>query len=140
MGGILIIEILEKNKDIRDSITHFIFQPMIASNELRKYLIYNNFKIIDEGLAKEDNKFYEIIYARRGEDYIEEDIYYDISKKLIDKNHPLLKEFIEYKINILNNILEELKDKESKKSKDRFKEVKGLKMRYEEVLNNIESY
>ena len=139
MGGILIIEILEKNKDIRDSITHFIFQPMIASNELRKYLIYNNFKIIDEGLAKEDNKFYEIIYARRGEDYIEEDIYYDISKKLIDKNHPLLKEFIEYKINILNNILEELKDKESKKSKDRFKEVKGLKMRYEE-LNNIESY
>ncbi len=54
---------------------------MIASNELRKYLIYNNFKIIDEGLAKEDNKFYEIIYARRGEDYIEEDIYYDISKK-----------------------------------------------------------
>ena len=66
MGGLLIKEILEKNKAVSDSIINFILQPMVAGKELREYLISNNFEILKEKLIKEDNKYYEIIYAKKG--------------------------------------------------------------------------
>ena len=43
MGGLLIRDILEKDKDVRESIVNFILQPMVAAKELREYLIENNF-------------------------------------------------------------------------------------------------
>ncbi len=139
MGSLLMIDILENDKNITDSIKYFIFQPMVASKELRQYLLENKFTIIDEELAKEDDKFYEIIYAKRGEDFVKEDIYYDISHKLIEKKHPLLNEFIENKINYIENILLELKDKKTPKSIEKYKELTIKKAKYREVLDSIES-
>ncbi|MBC8590752.1 tRNA (adenine(22)-N(1))-methyltransferase [Wansuia hejianensis] len=138
MGGLLIGDILEKNKNVTDSITYFILQPMVASKELRQYLIDNKFIIIDEGLVKEDNKFYEIIFAMKGLDYIENHIYYEISQKLIDKNNPLLREFIQNKINISENIMKELKSKESSKSIEKYENLKRSVAIYREVLEKIE--
>src|SRR5690625_4058622 len=46
MGGLLIKEILDSDKEKTSSITNFILQPNIASKELRKYLVGNNFVII----------------------------------------------------------------------------------------------
>lgn len=85
MGGILISEILEKDKDITRTIKNFIFQPMVGGEELRKYLTENNFQIVDEELIFEDGKYYEIIFAREGEQEIKKDIYYEISEILIKK-------------------------------------------------------
>lgn len=139
MGGILIQRILEKNKETTDSIDYFIFQPMVASKELRKYLSQNNYKILDEKLAKEDDKFYEIIYAIRGKEEFKKDIYYEISQRLIEKNHPLLKEFIEDKINSLKPIINDLKDKTSRRSVERYNELNKLLDQYREVLKEIET-
>lgn len=137
MGGLLIRDILEKNKEVRDSIVHFIFQPMIASKELRQYLIKNRFIIVDESLAKEGDKFYEIIYAKRGWTCVEDDINYEVSNKLIEKNHPLLKEFLKYKINKQEIILDKLKYETSDKSSKRYEEV-GEKIKdYSNILNSL---
>ena len=65
MGGLLIRDILEKDKEVTDSIVNFILQPMVAAKELREYLVENSFEIIKEELVKEDNKYYEIILAKR---------------------------------------------------------------------------
>ena len=65
MGGLLIRDILEKHKEISNSIIDFILQPMVAAKELRQYLIENNFEIIKEELVKEENKYYEIIHAKK---------------------------------------------------------------------------
>lgn len=139
MGGILIQEILEKNKTITDSIDYFIFQPMVASKELRKYLIKNNFKIIDEKLSKENNKFYEIIYVKKGKDELREEIYYEISERLIEKKDPLLKEFVENKINSTKLIMDTLEDEKSKKNIGRYNELKKSLGEYMEVLKRIET-
>lgn len=139
MGGILIRDILEKNKEVRDSINNFIFQPMIASKELREYLLNNHFEIIDEGLVKEDNKFYEIIYAKRGLGFIEEDIHLEIGRKLIDKNHPLLGEFLQYKIDVGKSIMAKLGDTVTEKTEERRKELEKSIEEYKEVLGKIES-
>lgn len=137
MGGLLIENILENNIKTRDSIVNFILQPMIASKELRQYLIKNNFKIIDETLAKEGDKFYEIIYAKRELSYVGDEIDYEISKKLIEKNHPLLKEFIIFNINKLEFIINKLKGERSPKSIQRYSEVKEKRDIYKTVLNSL---
>lgn len=139
MGGILIQNIMEKNKEVTDSIGYFIFQPMIASKELRQYLSRNNFKIIDEELSKEGDKFYEILYVEKGCENPKKEIYYEISEKLVEKKHPLLKEFIGNKIKLINSVMENLKDKTSKRSVERYKELEEKINEYMEVLNSIEA-
>lgn len=138
MGGLLIRDILDKDRKKTNTITHFILQPNIAVNELRKYLYENNFEIIDEALVKEENKFYEIIYAKKGKAYIEKEIYYEIGQKLIENQDSLLNEFIEFKIKIIKEILEELKNIETEKALNRKKELERELLQLKEVLKEIE--
>lgn len=137
MGGLLIKEILEKNKGLTDSITNFIFQPMVASGELREYLICNNFKIVKESLAKEGNKFYEIIYAKKGLDYVDKDIYFDIGKSLFTDKHSLVEEFIQNKIQSASNIRKNLDGTSSEKGMTRYVELTEKIKEYKEVLREI---
>lgn len=139
MGGLLIRDILEKDKEISNSIINFILQPMVASKELREYLVENNFQIIDEDLVKEDDKYYEIIHAKPGKTPIDKEIYYEISPILIRKRHPLLKEFIQYKINSAKKIIKELEGLETEKSKERYEELLEAIKEYKEVLKEVES-
>jgi tRNA (adenine22-N1)-methyltransferase len=138
MGGLLIRDILDKDKELTNSINNFILQPMIAAKELREYLNKNDFVIIDEDLVKEDDKFYEIMLVKKGKELIEKDIYFDISKKLIHKNHRLLKEFLQYKINSIKEILSKLTDQSSEKSLLRYDELNKLLIDYKEVMDKIE--
>ncbi len=139
MGGILITEILEKGKNKLCGIDNFIFQPMVASIELRKYLAENNFKILDEDLVFEEGKYYEIINAKRGEQKIRKDINYEISERLIEKHHPLLKAFVKHKIDKIKSIINEIKYIDTKKSRKKYIESQELLKDYQEVLNLIES-
>lgn len=138
MGGILIKDILERNKDIVQSINNFIFQPMVGAKELRQYLIGNNFKILDENLVLEEGKYYEIIFARREKSYIEKDIYYDISKILLEKKHPLLGSFIQYKIDKLEKIINDIKLVGTERSREKHRKLERLLKDYKEVLIEVE--
>ncbi|CCQ97364.1 conserved hypothetical protein [[Clostridium] ultunense Esp] len=138
MGGLLIRDILDKDREKRDSITNFILQPNIATKELRKYLYENNFEIIDEKLVKEDNKFYEIIYAKKGKSHVEDYIYYEIGEKLIVKDGLILKEFLEDKIKIIKKILQELEGKKTERSEVRRKELMEKIEELKVVLKKIE--
>lgn len=138
MGGLLIRDILEKDKKITNSVINFILQPMVASKELREYLINNNFDIIKEDLVKEENKYYEIIFAKKGKSFVEKDIHYEISTLLIKEKHVLLKEFIEYKLSSTEGIIKELENIDTDKSKERYNELINIINEYKEVLREIE--
>jgi len=139
MGGLLIRDILDANKEITTSITNFILQPNIASRELREYLYDNNFEIIDEKLVKEFDKFYEIIWAKKGKGYLKESFYLEIGEKLILNQDPLLKEYISHKISITESIMEKLEIEKSEKSRERYMELNEKIKEYKEVLSKIES-
>ena len=51
------------------------------------------------------------------------DIYYEVGKKLILNRDPLLQEFVNYKIEKIQNILKELKEQDSSKAKERYEEL-----------------
>ncbi|MDR7870160.1 MAG: class I SAM-dependent methyltransferase [Tissierellaceae bacterium] len=139
MGGVLISKILEENKDTCNTIETFILQPMVASKELREYLIHNGYMIVDESLAKEGKRFYEIIVAKKGKGTIQKDIYYEIGHKLIEKNHPLLREFIYNKKKSVMDIIAKLITDETVKTKTRYKELTEILEEYREVEREVES-
>lgn len=121
MGGILIGELLEANKEVAHSVDKLILQPMQAQEELRQYLLNNGYEILDECLEKEDFRLYEIIVAKyTGKNTkLEDDIYYEVGKKLIENKDELLEEFIANKIKKYNNIIEKLGDKDSEAIKSK---------------------
>lgn len=140
MGGLLIRDILDNSKDVADSITHFVLQPNVAADELRKYLYENNFIIIDEKLVKEANKFYEVIYAKKGKSLLRNNIYLEIGEKLILNKDPLLKEFINSKIDVASDIIKKLKDNDTSRTKERYLELSNKIQTLKEVLKIIESH
>ena len=139
MGGILISEILENSKEVSKTIENFILQPMVGVEELRRYLIGNNFKIIDEELVFEDGKYYEIIFAKEGHQVIDKEIYFEISEILIKEKHPLLKSYIEHKKDKIKSIMRDIESIETKRSKDKYDQIRSKLDKYQEVLSEIDS-
>lgn len=137
MGGILMTEILDKDLKLRDSVVRYILQPMVGVKELREYLFSNNFKLIEEDLVFEDEKYYEIMVVEKGIEPSKEEIYFDISDGLIKKEHPLLKDYINFKINKNNIILNNLKSSRSKESLEKKKALEELISNYERVLLDV---
>ncbi|RDY29438.1 SAM-dependent methyltransferase [Romboutsia weinsteinii] len=113
MGGILISQLLEAKPEVAHSAGKLILQPMQAQDELRCYLLNNGYEILDEVLVKEDFRIYEIIITKyTGKNTpVEDDIYYEVGKKLIENNDELLKEFIDKKIYKYNAVIEKLEGK-----------------------------
>ncbi len=95
MGGDLISNIIEESKNIALKAKQLILQPMTSVDNLRRYLSENGFKIIDENIVREYHHFYFIIKAQKGIQQIDDDIYYEISKILIDKKEPTMLEYID---------------------------------------------
>ncbi|MGM9530439.1 tRNA (adenine(22)-N(1))-methyltransferase TrmK, partial [Intestinibacter sp.] len=95
--------------------------PMQSPEELRKFLYQNGYEILDEYLVREEHRLYEIIVCRyRDLEASEIDpIYYEVGQKLIEKNDPLIKDFIENKIRINKNILNKLEGKEGSAVEER---------------------
>lgn len=133
MGGLLIRDIIESSKITAKSISNFVLQPMIAQAELRKYLIDNDFIIVDEDLAQEGKRIYEIIIVKHGTQKIENNIYMDIGKPLIDKKHPLLPSLINLKKNELIKIINLCKGKNSRNAELRIKECNNKLLALKEV-------
>lgn len=137
MGGLLICDILEQGKAVAEKASTLILQPMVAQEELRRWLVSNNYCIVEEDLVREDNRIYEIIVAVPCPDPVkpERDIYYDIGWKLIESKHPLLEDFIEKKIRSLEGIINQLQAGKSEAVARRMKELKDRLGQYKEVYH-----
>lgn len=61
MGGELIAEIMDKDPWCKNKKYHFILQPMTKADVLRRFLYQNGFEILEETLAPEKDKLYNIL-------------------------------------------------------------------------------
>lgn len=133
MGGMLIAEIIEQSKSVATAAKILVMQPMLDSGKLRRYLLQSGFEIIEEELAKEDRKIYEIIWARYTGKVIETANMMDIGPIIIEKKHLLAKDLIDKKVTELNSIIEKLGLIETELSQKRFQECKEQLNYYNEV-------
>lgn len=125
MGGYLIRDILMRGSDVIDDSTRLILQPMVAAKELREYLADNGFEIVTEKLAREEDKFYNIIYARKGVSPLTEKELL-LGKGIEDDEN--FGDYVTFNVNVVSKIINGLK-----KSKDKDGEI----ARYEHLLEII---
>lgn len=135
MGGNLIRDILLDDMDIVKSLNYMILQPVQNPEILRKFLYENGFEILDEELCYDEGKYYEYMKVRYGKfmDKPQEDIYFYISPVLLNKKHPLLKEYITYKRDKAKNVVFNLVEN-TENAANRKKELEIYISKLEEVL------
>jgi tRNA (adenine22-N1)-methyltransferase len=110
MGGNLIRDIVESSLSTFKALDFAVLQPVQNPEILRKHIYEAGYSIIDEELCFDENKYYEIIKVRFGEEpKTLDEIYYEISPILIKKKHPLLSKYIEVKIEKNIKIIESIK-------------------------------
>lgn len=139
LGGIQIAEIINNSIEIAKSAKKLILQPMQKTQILRRELNNMGFKIIDEYMIYEDDRYFEIIIAKfleeiNLENLKEEDYYF--SYKLIEKKDKTYLKFLLEKKNYLKNILESF-DSNNLRTKKRSDEIKSLILKIEEAIDEI---
>jgi tRNA (adenine22-N1)-methyltransferase len=67
MGGTLISNILERGKSRLKGVKRLILQPNVGSFAVRRWLIDQQWELINEEILKEDGKIYEILVAEKGQ-------------------------------------------------------------------------
>lgn len=111
MGGILIKDLLAQDINKTSRIERLILQPMNAIEVVREWLYTHGFEIMDEELAQEGDKIYNVIVARKADTPTQDErIYYYIGRKLIERKDPLLETLLDRRINKLEVILQELEN------------------------------
>lgn len=136
MGGNLTRDILLADIQKVKKYDFIILQPAQNPEVLREFLYKNDYEIIDEDLIKDEGRFYELFKVKYNENsqkiIFEDELEYEVSPYLREKNHPLFKEFIEEKINRCETILNFIKDdtNSAKKRKndleEKIRKLKGM--------------
>lgn len=94
MGGSSMVEILSADLEIAKSAERLILQPQTGAAGLRKWLLANDWEIVEEELVWENKRLYEIIAAERvhslQKNYSQAEL--EIGPILLAKQHPLLKD------------------------------------------------
>lgn len=132
MGGMLMIDILEKGKYILENVKELILQPQKDIDKVREYLHKNNFKIIDDEMLKDDGKYYTIIKSIKGE----EDILYKKEEYVfgrfeINNKCQILKEYMEEQLYKMEIVLKNIKETNIQ---NRILEIEDNIKTYKEVL------
>ncbi len=108
MGGLLMRDILSQGDAVIGNDTLLILQPMLAVRELREYLYSNGFDICDEYVCREQDKFYNIITARRGEG-AHDDCDIIVGRNLRQNSPDTFAAYVDYRLRVLGKIANGMK-------------------------------
>ena len=138
MGGNLIRDILENDLDKVKNLEYLILQPAQNPEVLRKYLYNNNYEILEEDICLDEDKYYEIFKVKyKKGDYITlEDIFYEISPEMLSKKSPVLKAYIESKIEKNKRVMEFIIDN-TEHAIERKNELREKNERLDKLLKNF---
>lgn len=112
MGGTLIVNILEKGKEL-GNLSHrerLILQPNVGEKTVREWLSLNKYRILNEEILEENQKIYEIIVAEpttSKEELSEEHLFF--GPKLMEEKSDVFKKKWHHELKEKKRILNELK-------------------------------
>lgn len=143
MGGELIIKILTQGEIVCRSAKELVLQPQSDLAKVRKYLRLHNYRIVDEDMIFEDDKYYpmmKVIPVR------ENDIWEKLKPEVIDacdiygplllsNGHPILRKYLVKQHKQLTGIVSKLKKQEQSEHI-----VKRIKEIEEEINYNESAY
>lgn len=136
MGGILITEILSKDRPLLKGVSRLILQPNNHEDTLRRWLLAHDFVISHESILLEAGKFYEIIVAETKKQHPElltelSVTEYLFGPILLTKKTAIFRQKWEKELRTLNKILAQLPQNQHQKREG----LEEKKQRIEEVLS-----
>lgn len=139
MGGKLMLDIIENDIETVKHLKRMICQPQSDLPFFRKRVIDLGFNIIHEEMLFESNQFYNILLIENSEklggieNYTE--IEYELGKSNLEFKTETFKDYINYKINGFENIINSIGIDKADKAKEKIKSKLDL---YLEVLEKWE--
>lgn len=152
MGGKLTIKILTDSYEKFRSMKCFVLSPHSDIPQVREYLYSNGFEICDEDMVFDEGKYYTIMRCAKAKETLKNGVggaaafeaygKQDISQadiafgpKLIEKKHPVLKDYLEAEIPKQQEIKRKL---ESSLNSSKESKKEAINQRIEEVNSRIE--
>lgn len=141
MGGIVIAEIIEESYEIACKAKKLILQPMSSTIDLRKYLYERSFTIIEEKIAVEGEKFYEIIIAvPKQAELIDDELYFEISHALRQNRDQKTRLFLQRKIKVSERILNQILQNSGQYTDEGIGRLRRKLEKLREVLVNADKF
>ncbi len=140
MGGSTIIDILNKDLSHTRSFKKLVLQPQHAIAEVRKYLIGHSFHITQERIAREGDKFYEIICAvpAKSKQHREE-MYYHIPSLCLGNPCENLLPFLKHKQMQQEKIIAACQKKHSRSAVEKNKEARQRLAELNKIIASLKN-
>jgi len=134
MGGVTMIEILEKSGAVVESLERLVLQPMNGAGLLRGWLLEHGWYLQAEDLIPEGDKLYEVIVAEKGTgEKPTDDVYYEIGPLLLASRHPLLAKHIKRLMDKYGYLLTAMDNSEAARNSEKYEEFLRRKNKLEEL-------
>lgn len=124
MGGELITNILQKGVEIVNSVNEFIVQPQSEIYKVRKKIHELGFQIEKEKMLVEDDKYYTMMKAVRGQESYENEWDYLYGKYLLQEKNPILLEWLQKEYRLCESLYKKLESVVSLSTEERKKELR----------------
>lgn len=94
MGGRLIVDILERGRNVLKSVSNLILSPHTEIENVRHYLMDNGYEIINEKMVFDEGKYYTVIKAIHGTMCYDKEEYFLYGKLLLENKDEVLRDYL----------------------------------------------
>lgn len=134
MGGMLTVRLLQDSPEVVASLRELILAPQQDVPAVRRYLHGIGFAIREEQLIREDGKYYNIMQCVPERECYEREMDYLYGKRLLEKKHPLLLEWLGREDDKLRLLEERLMQTATAGAQERLRQMKEERALIREAL------
>lgn len=133
MGGKLMMKILKDSEEKARSLEELILQPQSELPAFRKFLHAEGYVTLDENILCEEGKYYfvfkvrydkEAVSAKESQNDDMRVLYEKYGRLLLERKHPVLKEYLEYMQKTVGQIEENLRVGQGERAQGRLEELR----------------
>lgn len=141
MGGRLMTRILSEDSEKTGSFHEMILQPQSEIPQFRKFLRESGYAIVDENMICEDGKYYPMMKVLPGGCVPGREeanpVYDSYGKLLLERKHPVLREFLLFRKKQLQQIEEALIQTPGDKAMKRLQDIRQELELVKEALREV---
>ena len=142
MGGGIVIHILTEGRSVARMAKELILQPQSELEEVRRFLFSENYELLQEDMVLEDGKYYPMMKvsqqkAAEQTKILPQEVADAFGPVLLQKRHPVLKEWLERELRTTNSVIEQLSAQpDHERIRNRMQQVNCKKTLILEALKN----
>ncbi len=137
LGGHTICKIIKEGRDVAERLQYIILQPMRDAVLLRRWLAAHNMRLADECLVAEKNRIYVIMVVKPGRQLVSDPFLLEVGPMLMANRDPLLRPFLQGKIEHCRRIIKNLEQAEKGKKNKMQEYYRNKEKRLKEVLEYV---